>query len=317
MIASQLRNSSHRILTAPISQPRLRLRQPSWRIDHLRSVIWVVLIFIMAAAPSPAQVISASSDVTISLQAGLVVEDQDILVDNLGGILLQESLGGPIAANAGLSVVGYAEEGGLQRLFVPSTWVALTGVVAGPHNVVRFDGATYQVVFDAFAEGLPDGTRIDAVTRGKDGELHLSFDSFVDLGVFTAADEDLVRFDGTTFSVVFDGSDQGVAAGLDLDAASVGPDGRLLLSFDTSGSIDGIPFDDEDVLEFDPETLIWTPSLAFDGSVDASGDPSRWRVADLDAIQVPEPEPKVGLIAGTLLLWIALSVLRSPRSNGA
>ncbi len=51
---------------------------------------------------------------------------------------------------------------------------------------------------------------------------------------------------------------------LDLDAAQRLDNGHLLLSFDGSGSVAGIGFDDEDVLEFDAAAIGW--ELAYDGS---------------------------------------------------
>ena len=55
-------------------------------------------------------------------------------------------------------------------------------------------------------------------------------------------DEDLVRFDGVTFSLFLDGSAAGVAGALDLDAVHhLDPNGHLLLSFDGSGTLGGYP----------------------------------------------------------------------------
>ena len=47
--------------------------------------------------------------------------------------------------------------------------------------------------------------------------------------------------------------------------------------FDTSGRLNGVNFDDEDVLEYDPGAGAWT--LAYDGSSRHAG----WRPGDVDA----------------------------------
>ena len=67
----------------------------------------------------------------------------------------------------------------------------------------------------------------------------------------TADKEDIVRFNGATFSMFVDASAAGVPAGVDLDAFEyLDSNGHLLLSFDTSGSAGGVAFDKEDVLEW-------------------------------------------------------------------
>ena len=80
-----------------------------------------------------------------------------------------------------------------------------------------------------------------------------------------------------------------------------------MMSFDTTGTIGGIFFDDEDVVRFDGAT--W--SLEFDASA-ADAD---WASADLDAVMVPEPDGSILLFAGLgLLLYLAGSQRQRPRS---
>jgi hypothetical protein len=109
--------------------------------------------------------------------------------------------------------------------------------------------------------------------------LLLSFDTSVNVGV-QVEPEDLVKFEASTgFTLFLDGSAAGVPPGLNLDAADYLPcNGHLLLSFDGSGSIGGVAFDDEDVLEFD---RVSTWEMAYDGSAQ---DPD-WINVDLDAVQ--------------------------------
>jgi hypothetical protein len=85
-----------------------------------------------------------------------------------------------------------------------------------------------------------------------------------DTGPLAAADEDVLRFNGTTFAMVFDGSDVGVG-GMDVDAFTLIDADTILLSFDGAGG--GV--DDSDIVQFDG-TLGATTSgvftLFFDGS---------------------------------------------------
>ena len=184
-----------------------------------------------------------------------------------------------------------------------------------PRDVARWNGVDYALELDGSTLGVPAGARIDAISiDGATGDLLLSFDVSVDLSGLGVDDEDLVAFDGSSFSSYFDGSAHGVPDALDLDAAHyIESNGNLALSFDTGGVIGGVAFDDEDVLEFDPGSGLW--ELAFDGSVEHAG----WSASDLDALYllpVPEPALGSGLLAGSAFLailrfrrnrWIILS----------
>jgi len=251
------------------------------------------LTVLLAAGSATAQeIVSASPDITIELGAGIVTADEDVAVDNQLGVVLLENLGAlPEASEIialGLDVNG-------DRLISFETTTSLAGgVVARPGDVIRYDGASYSIEFDASAEGLPTGTMTDA-TSVAPGGLLLSFDSTVDLGGgLIVADEDLVRWNGSVFSLSFDGSAAGLDTALDIDAAQDLGGGAFLMSFDTTGTISGIVFDDEDVMRFDG--ALW--SLEFDGSV---ADPD-WAASDLDAVMVPEPAIGALLAAGALWL---------------
>jgi hypothetical protein len=82
--------------------------------------------------------------------------------------------------------------------------------------------------------------------------------------------------------------------------------GKSLLSFDASGAVGGIPFDDEDVLAFDTSTLSY--SMHFDASL---SDPADWPAADLVAL--PEPGDSLALLSGVALLaWLERARRRRP-----
>jgi len=164
---------------------------------------------------------------------------------------------------------------------------------------VRYAGGAYTIEFDGSAEGVPAGADVDAVTRDASGDLVLSFDTTVNVGV-VADDEDLVRFDGSSFSLALDTSALAVSpafdGALDVDGVDARPGGVFALSFDASGSAGGVVFDDEDVLSVDPAA----PSVAM--AFDASSVHAGWPAADLDAVMLPEPGAAAGLAAGGLLL---------------
>ena len=145
-------------------------------------------------------------------------------------------------------------------------------------DVVRFDGAAYTIAFDAAANDLPRDVNVDAVAVSPGG-LFLSFDISVRLEGTTFEDEDVVQFVGGSpaFEASFTGADAGVPSELDLDGVqAIGPQ-RLLVSFDGSGRIEGVGFNDEDVLEYHTDDGTW--ELAYAGVSNHAG----WAAADLVA----------------------------------
>lgn len=102
-----------------------------------------------------------------------------------------------------------------------------------------------------------------------------------------AANEDVIAFDGSGFSVYFDGSDVGLGA-LAIDAFAItGPD-EILFSFVEPGAVPGISdtVDDSDVVRFTATSLgadtAGSFSLYFDGS-DAG---LTFNAEDVDAVEL-------------------------------
>ena len=247
----------------------------------------------LASAVTPLDSASVSSDVTVVLSA-TNFDDESVAVENLMGGVGTATLG-TLPASADL--VAYHLLGNGDQLFSLDTTVTLSGpLTAEPGDVVRYDGSSYTLEFDASANSVPSGVITDAVSRESSGNLLLSFDTTVDLGSFTVDDEDLVAFDGVGFSLVFDGSAAGVSQALDLDGVDDLGNGNLGLSFDGSGQLGGVDFDDEDVLEYDSSGPTWL--LAYDGSAEHA----EWVPADLDAVFVPEPSTQLTIAVGAAFL---------------
>ncbi len=117
--------------------------------------------------------------------------------------------------------------------------------------------------------------------------------------------EDIVAFDGTNFSLYFDGSDVGLS-GFTIDAFAIIGDTEILMSFTKAGSVPGISgtVDDSDIVKFTGSLGSQTSGtfeLYFDGSdvgLASGGE-------DVDSIEL--------LSDGTTLL---LSTTGSFRTNG-
>jgi sugar lactone lactonase YvrE len=101
--------------------------------------------------------------------------------------------------------------------------------------------------------------------------LYFSLQASATIGGVSAANEDILFFDGTGFSLAFDGSDVGIAS-LRIDAFAWLDADTLLLSFDADKSVPGIAgtVDDSDIVRFDATSLgattIGSFQLYFDGS---------------------------------------------------
>jgi hypothetical protein len=252
-----------------------------------------------AAGLTPIDGADLSPDITVTLD-NQTITDEDVASDNLTSGMITTALLGTLPEASDLSAY-HALAGGDHLLSFDITVALAGGVTAHPGDIVRYDGASYTIEFDASAEAIPDGARTDAVTMSADGNLVLSFDTTVALDSSTYFDEDLVELDGASFNSFFNGSAAGLDSALDIDGAHVfGSTGNLGLSFDTSGSIGGVDFDDEDVLEYDPTGPTW--EMAWDASVERA----EWETgADVNAVYfVPEPSGLAGLAAGVALLML-------------
>lgn len=230
-------------------------------------LVLIGLTTVPAHATTVLQVVSFVPDISVEFGAA-TVNPLDVARDGLGGavsVIHTVPIVGTPSTESEARIDAYDELGDGDLLLSFDIAVLLpSGVSARRADVVRFDGAAYSVEFDAFAQGVPQEANVDAVSmRGRD--LLLSFDTSVLLGGLAADDEDIVSFDGASYSMLFDGSASGVPPELDVDAVYyLDTVKHLFMSFDSSGSVGGVEFSDEDVLEYDPVGDVW--ELAYDGS---------------------------------------------------
>jgi hypothetical protein len=251
---------------------------------------------------------AVSSDASVEL-AGVMVDPEGVAVDNLLGVVVPTSLG---ELPAGVNLTAYHQFSNGHQLFSLNVAVLLDGsLAAGPEDVVRYDGTSYTMEFDGSAEGVAAGVGVDAVTV-MNGDLVLSFDTEVVLGGETCAAADLVWFDGSGFTLLFDGSEVGLPAGLNVDAAHFLRANRIAVSFDGSGVLPGVVFADEDVLEYVVSEGAW--EITYDGSAEHA----TWDVPNLDAVGLPwikRPPTSCGI--GWELAFVMPLLLLARRRRGA
>ncbi len=157
--------------------------------------------------------------------------------------------------------------------FSPDITLDLDGVITADEDVSRDDFAS---VFPIPVGSIPANADLTVYHMLPNSDALLSFDITIELpGAVIARPNDVVRYDGVSFSIEFDGSAEGIPDGIGIDALSARLGGNLLLSLDGTVQLGGFVASDEDVVEFDGAAF----SLAFDGS--AQGIPT---ALDIDAM---------------------------------
>ena len=149
------------------------------------------------------------------------------------------------------------------------------GTLTAPdEDIVRFDpiAGAYSLYFDGSAAGLASNQDIDGFDILSSGQILISLDGDSSVpGLGSTDDSDVLlwtpgsssRYPGA-WAWFFDGSDVGLStSNEDVDAVSLLPDGRLLISTTGSGSAGGLSWTDEDILVF---TFSGPPGAATSGT---------------------------------------------------
>ena len=199
-------------------------------------------------------------------------------------------------------------EDGSEYFSVDVATVLPGDVVAFPGDVVRWDGTTYTLAFDAVVAGLRRSVDLDAATRTGDLWL-LSFDTSESIGGVTYEDEDVVAYDGNVFQLHLDGDAAGIARGLGIDGLhAFSPSGPVAVSL-TERHARRAAFDDEDV-------MLWSGGSSWQLFEDTSALSPSWGAADVDAVHyVPEPGLAASLGFGLLALALALALAARVRAR--
>ncbi len=164
---------------------------------------------------------------------------------------------------------------------------AATGTVGGvafaDEDVLRFDGQNWSLIFDGSDVGAGSVDLYGISIVDVDTFL-MTFSANVTLpagngGTLAVTPQDIVQFDAAslgdttagTFSMYLNGIDVGLdTSGETIDALSVLPDGRILISTTVDSAVPGVAGKDEDLLAFTPTSLGDTTSgtwaMYFDGS---------------------------------------------------
>lgn len=207
--------------------------------------------------------------------AGTTVGPADVAQDNLAGTVSLVNIG---TIPPGAHLDGYAVAASGDQLLSFDTALILGGSTFQRNDVIRYNGSTYTLEFSGGAHGVPDGVDVkDIAVHGVN--LLFSFDSAFAASGTTFYPRDVAEWDGSALTKFFDGAAAGVPDGLAIDGLHLLPNGHLLLSFDTAGTIGGLTFSHEDIAEYTPGSP-GTWEFAYLG---AAAQPSGWGAADLTA----------------------------------
>lgn len=92
--------------------------------------------------------------------------------------------------------------------------------------------------------------------------LYFSAKGTGELNGFAYDRQDIIGYDGSNFNKFFDGSRY--FPGQVIDGFAITPNNELLFSFTTEGVVEGVSYDDSDIVLFDPQLHTW--QMFFDGS---------------------------------------------------
>lgn len=198
-------------------------------LRHLFTI--AALVCLLMTSPKPVQAVElvrviASLDAATRVNAELVT-DRDLVSLRRGGAnpVVGSQLDGVLPPGVDVDALSLIEGGGL--VFSTSVSFKAAGVAADDEDLVLLDQGVLSVVFDGSFYGLPETADIDAVhVESLDPlDVYYSVDTPTKMGSVVFADDDIVRFDGGTHSIVRLGASllDDAAPRADVDALVVDP----------------------------------------------------------------------------------------------
>jgi len=243
-----------------------------WRVCGVFAV--ALLVAAAVGAVTPLSTLRYAPDITTTL-SGTTVGPAEVAQDNLAGVVSLVSIG---TIPNGAHLDGYAVASNGDQLLSFDTALTLGGTTFQRNDVIRYNGSTYALEFSGGTNGVPDGVDVkDLAPHGSN--LLLAFDSAFSAGGTTFFPLDVAEWNGSSLTKFFNGVAAGVPDGMAIDGLHLLPNGHLLFSFDTAGTIAGLTFNHEDIAEYTPGS----PGTWEFAYVGAAAQPTGWGTADLTA----------------------------------
>ncbi len=226
---------------------------------------------------------------TIDVAEGTLTDSYDVVLDSVPTadveITVTPDSQTDLGAGPGTAIVLSFTPSTAQTPQTVNVTAVDDAVVEGPHTSTITHTATSA---DSNYDGIAINSVTANITENDSAPLYLSLKNGVTLpGALTVENEDIVAFDGTDFSLFFDGSDVGIR-GTNVDALAVIAADEILLSFASAEIIPGITgtVEDSDIVKFTAtglgDTTSGTFELFFRGS-DVGFSPTS---EDIDAVDL-------------------------------
>jgi FtsP/CotA-like multicopper oxidase with cupredoxin domain len=202
------------------------------------------------------------------------------------GLNLSSATGITDVAGNALPSTGLPFVGQVYTLLSPPLYFSTSGTTNPPGvggtaddaDIYFWNGSAFSRAIDATVApySLPTGANVDGFDRVSATSFYMSFNGQVSVpGIGNVQDEDVVFFNGSSWSLFFDGSANGIG-GTDLDAISIVA-GTLYFSTDDTDVLPGTssPGDDADIYR-------WNGGSSYTRMSDASA--LGWSTANVDGL---------------------------------
>ncbi|MEW6419257.1 MAG: LamG-like jellyroll fold domain-containing protein [Nitrospirota bacterium] len=152
---------------------------------------------------------------------------------------------------------------GSNNIFSVDVPITLGGMDFTERDLILYDGTNFSKLLDGSDVGIPDGARINAATVLSDGSIIFSLDIPASMGGLSFKANDLIKYDGSSFSLYFNGLANGIPESANIDGVWVSSAGEILFSLDIPCSLNGLEVKDKDIIKWSNGSL----SKYFDGTV--------------------------------------------------
>lgn len=244
------------------------------RMSKVMFLLSLGAMLIIASASLSHAALFLSTDIPVTIGSDSF-EERDIIEyepPDFSLYLSGSTLGIPRGVN--INAFGFLGSDIHFSIDVPTT---LGGVDCTERDIIRYDGSNFSKLLDGSAIGIPDSARINAATVLSDGSIIFALDIPASIGGISAKANDLIKYDGSSFSLYFSGSDHGIPENANIDGVWVGSTGEILFSLDIPCSLNGLEVSAQDIIRWSGGSF----SLYFDGL--SAGLPEG---SDVDAVSV-------------------------------
>lgn len=177
-----------------------------------------------------------SVDIPTTLE-GLPYTERDLLLYN--GSIFSKLLDGPaIGIPAGARVDAATVLSDRSIVFSLDIPVSLEGIPFKDHDLILYDGSSFDLYFSGSDNGIPEAANLDGVWVSASGEILFSLDIPCSLNGLEVKDKDIIKWSEGSLSLYFDGSSAGLPLGSNVDALSSGME-PCEGDFDGDGDVDG------------------------------------------------------------------------------